>query len=149
MEERSRFTIFKLMIENYESNNFWLVLRRFTDFSRLHQRLSALFPNVSLVLPRKKWFGNNFDERFIDTRITGLQKFIDDILRNPDLRRCGIVREFFCLDDPPSYSESMEECKAIFEAQEEIIAHLKLQMQAKDELIASLSRELHMRGKKL
>lgn len=38
----------------------------------------------------------------------------------------------------------MEECKAIFEAQEETIAHLKMQMKAKDELIRNLSHELHI-----
>ncbi|CRL08536.1 CLUMA_CG021274, isoform A [Clunio marinus] len=133
MEERSRFTIFKLRIENYEKNNFWLVLRRFTDFTRLHTKLKSMFPDVNLVLPKKKWFGNNFSSGFLDTRITGLQTFINDILGNSKLRNCAVVREFFCLDDPPMYSESMEECKAIFEAQEEMIANLKLQLKAKDE----------------
>lgn len=144
MEERSRFTIFKLRIENYERNNFWLVLRRFTDFTRLHTKLKSLFPNVNLVLPKKKWFGNNFSAVFIDTRIAGLQTFINTILGNAEMRKNSTVREFFCLDDPPLYSESMEECKAIFEAQEETIAHLKLQMRAKDELISNLTRELHI-----
>lgn len=144
MEERSRFTIFKLRIENYERNNFWLVLRRFTDFTRLHTRLKSQFPNVNLVLPKKKWFGNNFNAGFIDTRIAGLQTFINTILGNPNMRNCGFVREFFCLDDPPLYSESMEECKAIFEAQEETIAHLKMQMKAKDEMIGNLAHELHI-----
>lgn len=144
MEERSRFTIFKLRIENYENNNFWLVMRRFTDFTRLHTKLKSLYPNVNLVLPKKKWFGNNFSAGFIDTRIAGLQTFINSILGNPGMRKHQIVREFFCLDDPPLYSESMEECKAIFEAQEETISHLKMQMRAKDEIIANLSRELHV-----
>lgn len=60
------------------------------------------------------------------------------------MRKCSTTREFFCLDDPPTYSESMEECKAIFEAQEETITHLKMQMKAKDELIGNLSHELHI-----
>lgn len=121
-----------------------MVLRRFTDFTRLHSKLKSLYPSVSLVLPKKKWFGNNFSTGFIDTRIAGLQTFINTILGNPEMRKSSIVREFFCLDDPPTYSESMEECKAIFEAQEETIAHLKMQMKAKDELIGNLSHELHI-----
>lgn len=144
MEERSRFTIFKLRIENYEKNNFWLVLRRFTDFTRLHAKLKSMFPNVNLVLPKKKWFGNNFNTGFLDTRIAGLQTFINTILGHSEMRNNPVVREFFCLDDPPFYSESMEECKAIFEAQEETIAHLKMQLKAKDDLISNLSQELHI-----
>lgn len=142
MEERARFTIFKLRIENYESNNFWLVLRRFTDFTRVHNKLKSLFPNTSLVLPKKKWFGNNFSSGFIDNRIAGLQTFINTILLNPEMRSCPVVREFFCLDEPPTYSESMEETKAIFEAQEETIAHLKMQLKSRDELISNLSHNL-------
>ena len=144
MEERSRFTIFKLRIENYEKNNFWLVLRRFTDFTRLHTKLRSLYPNVNLVLPKKKWFGNNFSSGFLDTRIAGLQTFINTILGNTEMRSNIVVREFFCLDDPPMYSESMEECKAIFEAQEETIAHMKMQLRVKDDLISSLSQELNI-----
>lgn len=144
MEERSRFTIFKLRIENYEKNNFWMVLRRFTDFTRLHTKLRTMFPNVNLALPKKKWFGNNFSSGFLDTRIAGLQTFINTIMGSAEMRRCPVVREFFCLDDPPLYSESMEECKAIFEAQEETIAHMKMQLKAKDELIGNLSHELHI-----
>lgn len=103
-----------------------------------------MFPNVSLALPKKKWFGNNFSSGFIDTRIAGLQTFINTILSNSEMRKCLTVREFFCLDDPPIYSESMEECKAIFEAQEETIAHLKMQLKAKDDVISNLSNELHI-----
>lgn len=136
--------IFKLRIENYEKNNFWLVLRRFTDFTRLHTKLKSMFPNVNLSLPKKKWFGNNFSSGFLDTRIAGLQTFINTILGSAEMRKSPVVREFFCLDDPPIYSESMEECKAIFEAQEETIAHLKMQVKAKDDLIGNLSQELHV-----
>lgn len=60
------------------------------------------------------------------------------------MKRSPVVREFFCLDDPPLYSESMEECKAIFEAQEETIAHMKMQLKAKDEMIGNLAQELHI-----
>ncbi|XP_058834822.1 uncharacterized protein LOC131692013 [Topomyia yanbarensis] len=138
MEERARFTIFKLRIENSISHTCWLVLRRYTDFVRLHITLRTLFPHCNLVLPKKKWFGNNFNSGFIDNRIQGLQRFINTILGDDAMRTCPTVREFFCLDEPPTYSESMEESRIIFEAQEETIAHLKQQLQTKDELIAAL-----------
>lgn len=64
-------------------------------------------------------------------------------MANEELRSSQIVRDFFCLDEPPAYSESMEECRAIFEAQEETIAHLKLQLRAKDDLMMSLQQQLN------
>jgi sorting nexin-16 len=100
---------------------------------------------VNLALPKKKWFGNNFSSGFIDTRIAGLQTFINTILSHSEMRSCSAVREFFCLDDAPTYSDfESQECKAIFEAQEETIAHLKMQLKTKDELIGNLSHELNI-----
>uniref|UniRef100_A0A182J210 Uncharacterized protein n=1 Tax=Anopheles atroparvus TaxID=41427 RepID=A0A182J210_ANOAO len=142
MEERARFTIFKLRIENSISQTCWLVLRRYTDFVRLNNKLKAIFPHCTLVLPRKKWFGDNFSSGFIDNRIQGLQTFIDTILGDELMRSCTAVRDFFCLDEPPSYSESMEESRVIFEAQEETISQLKQQLQTKDDLVHALQTKL-------
>lgn len=143
IDERKRFTVFKLRIENYERNNFWLVLRRFTDFTRLQAKLKALFPHENLLLPKKKWFGNNFSSGFLDTRVAGLQTFINTILTNSEMRKCSVVREFFCLDEPPMFSEEVsEDCRMLIESQMESIAQLKMQLRAKDETIANLSHSL-------
>lgn len=64
-------------------------------------------------------------------------------MANDMLRNSQIVRDFFCLDEPPAYSESMEECRAIFEAQEETIAHLKMQLRAKDDVIMTIQQQLN------
>lgn len=93
-------------------------------------------------MPRKKLFGDNFSSLFLSNRVQGLQIFINAIMANEMLRTSQVVRDFFCLDEPPVYSESVEECRAIFEAQEETIAHLKMQLRAKDELIGSLQQQL-------
>ncbi|ETN59652.1 px serine/threonine kinase (pxk) [Anopheles darlingi] len=143
MEERARFTIFKLRIENSISHSCWLVLRRYTDFVRLNNKLKGLFPHCNLVLPRKKWFGDNFSSGFIDNRIQGLQTFINTILGDDAMRTCQAVRDFFCLDEPPpSYSESMEESRVIFEAQEERISELRQQLQTKEDLVQALQTKL-------
>ncbi|XP_017488739.1 PREDICTED: sorting nexin-16 [Rhagoletis zephyria] len=142
MEERARFTVYKLRVENPLTNECWLVLRRYTDFVRLNTKLKQLFPNIVLLLPRKKIFGDNFNAVFLDNRVQGLQIFVNSIMAKEELRKCKLVREFFCLDEPPSYSESMEECRAIFEAQEETIAHLKAQVNSKNELILNLQQKL-------
>ncbi|KAM7342146.1 sorting nexin 16 [Cochliomyia hominivorax] len=142
MEERARFTVYKLRVENPHTNDCWLVLRRYTDFVRLNTKLKQAFPHLVLNLPRKKIFGDNFNAVFLDNRIQGLQMFVNSIMSKEELRKCQLVREFFCLDEPPSYSESMEECRAIFEAQEETIAHLKLQVNTKNDLILQLQQKL-------
>lgn len=164
MEERARFTVYKLRVENPDTNDCWLVMRRYTDFVRLNGKLKQAFPQFNLLLPRKKLFGDNFNAVFLDNRVQGLQMFVNAIMAKEQLRQSKLVREFFCLDEPPSYSESMEECRvcrggytyifswdsylcypllqALFEAQEEMIAHLKLQIQNKDDLILSLQRKL-------
>ncbi|XP_062128435.1 uncharacterized protein LOC133840556 [Drosophila sulfurigaster albostrigata] len=142
MEERARFTVYKLRVENPDTNDCWLVMRRYTDFVRLNGKLKQAFPHLNLMLPRKKLFGDNFNAVFLDNRVQGLQMFVNSIMMKEPLRKSKLVREFFCLDEPPSYSESMEECRAIFEAQEETIAHLKLQIQSKNDLILGLQQKL-------
>lgn len=59
------------------------------------------------------------------------------------LRNSQAVRVFFCLDEPPAYPENTEECRAIFEAQEDTINQLKLQLRAKDDAILNLQQQLH------
>lgn len=136
--------VYKLRVENPFTNDCWLVLRRYTDFQRLNQKLRTTFPQMPpLTLPRKKLFGDNFSSLFLSNRVQGLQMFINAVMANEMLRNSQIVRDFFCLDEPPAYSESMEECRAIFEAQEETIAHLKMQLRAKTDIIMSLQQQLN------
>lgn len=129
-------------MENPFTNDCWLVLRRYTDFHRLYTKLKAGFPKLNLSLPKKKVFGDNFNNAFLDTRVQGLQQFVNAVMSNENLRSCPCVREFFCLDEPPTYSESMEECRAIFEAQEETITHLKHQLSNKDILLLNMEQKL-------
>lgn len=137
------FQVYKLRVENPFTNDCWLVLRRYTDFQRLNNKLKSDFPHINLTLPRKKIFGDNFSSVFLSNRVQGLQAFINIVMANEHLRQSQIVRDFFCLDEPPAYSDSMEECRAIFEAQEETIAHLKLQLRAKEDIILTLQQELN------
>lgn len=64
-------------------------------------------------------------------------------MANETLRTSQPVRDFFCLDEPPAYSESIEECRAIFEAQEDTINHLKMQLRAKNEIILSMQQQIN------
>lgn len=135
--------VFKLRIEDPFRNKCWLVLRRYTDFQRLNNKLKSTIPHLlPLTLPRKKLFGDNFNTLFLNNRVQGLQLFIDTIMSNETLRNSQPARDFFNLDEPPSYSENIEECRAIFEAQEETINHLKAQLRTKEEIIRSMQQQL-------
>ncbi|KDR18303.1 sorting nexin-16 [Zootermopsis nevadensis] len=146
MEERARFTVYKLRIENSVTGDCWFVFRRYTDFVRLFSKLKTDFPSVKLTLPRKRWFGDNFDPNFLEDRIHGLQCFVNAILEHQDLYTAPSVQDFFCLNEPPAYAESVEESRAIFEALEETIYHLRSQLKEKDmelnRLRASLTAEI-------
>ena len=69
------------------------------------------FPSIKLTLPRKRWFGDNFDPIFLEERINGLQYFVNTILENQQLCSAPSVQDFFCLTEPPSYTESLEESR--------------------------------------
>ena len=119
------------------------MLRRYTDFQRLNNKLKTTFPHLPpLTLPRKKLFGDNFSSLFLSNRVQGLQLYVNTLIANEIYRNSKPVRDFFCLDNPPTYSDSIEECRAIFEAQEDTINHLKMQLRTKDELILSMQQQL-------
>ncbi|KAG8335842.1 Sorting nexin-16 [Homalodisca vitripennis] len=101
-------------------------------------RLKCEFPKKVLTLPRKRWFGNNFSQSFIEERLHGLQKFIDTVTSDKELLASQNIRDFFCLDEPPSFSEIGEESRAIFEALEETIYQLRRQLRLKETEIMNM-----------
>ncbi|KAL1456932.1 hypothetical protein WDU94_001617 [Cyamophila willieti] len=131
MEQRARFTVYKLRIESKARGDCWFVFRRYTDFVRIYNKLKSEFPHIGLMLPRKRWFGDNFNRGFIEERIQGLQKLINSIVNSAELMSTPSVRDFFCLDEPPIYSDCVEESRAIFEALEDTIYNLRQQVREK------------------
>lgn len=90
----------------------WFIFRRYTDFVRLLTQLRRQKAAIShLSLPRKKWLGDNFAPSFLDDRIRGLQDFVNGILKSNILVQIPCVREFFCLDEPPALSDTVEESR--------------------------------------
>lgn len=145
MEERARFTVYKLKIENKGSGECWYVFRRYTDFVRLCNKLKSIKSDITKYLPPKKWLGNNFDPIFLEERISGLQTFVNAILRETDLLFRNETQDFFCLNEPPDYLEANEESKAMLEALEETVGVLKQQLLEKNKLINSLQTSLHIK----
>ncbi|XP_047040164.1 sorting nexin-16 [Helicoverpa zea] len=140
MEERARFTIYKLKVEDDNSDQSWLVFRRYTDFVRLYSRIKAEQPNLNLPLPGKRWFRDNFEPAFLEDRVRGLQIFVNAILSK--LPNHPVVREFFCLDEPPQVFSYQPEVQAVYGALEDSITTLKMQLKQKDATIMHLQKRL-------
>lgn len=152
MEERARFTVYKLRVE-LKGGDCWFVFRRYTDFVRLMTQLRRQkIPIAHLTLPRKKWLGDNFAPSFLEERIRGLQTFVNGLLGSSELLLAPCVREFFCLDEPPTLSDTVEESRAIFEALEDTIYQLRQQLREKEAALAletNLNNELRNNFQKL
>lgn len=137
MEERARFTVYKLRVQ-LKNGMCWYIFRRYTDFVRLLSQLKRQKLSIShLSLPRKKWLGDNFAPSFLEGRLRGLQAFVNGILSSSHLMETVCVREFFCLSQPPTLSDTAEESRAIFEALEDTIYDLRQQLRERDAALAT------------
>ncbi|KAL1279906.1 hypothetical protein QQF64_014506 [Cirrhinus molitorella] len=100
IEEKTKFTVYKILVKRAPDES-WHIFRRYTDFSRLHDKLKEMFPSFNFVLPSKRWF-NNFSAEFLEERQLGLQDFLQNLVAQKDVRNSEAVRKFLCLDDPPT-----------------------------------------------
>lgn len=141
MEERAKFTVFKVLVRKTPDES-WVVFRRYTDFSRLNDKLKEMFPGFRLSLPPKRWFKDNYDSDFLEDRQLGLQAFMQNLVAHKDIANCLAVREFLCLDDPPGPFDSLEESRAFCETLEESNYRLQKELMEKQKEIASLKRRL-------
>ncbi|KAI1888836.1 hypothetical protein AGOR_G00172860 [Albula goreensis] len=141
MEERAKFTVYKILVKKTQDDS-WVVFRRYTDFSRLNDKLKEMFPGFRLSLPPKRWFKDNYNSDFLEDRQLGLQVFLQNLVAHKDIANCVAVREFLCLDDPPGPFDSLEESRAFCETLEECNYRLQKELTEKQREIASLRKEL-------
>lgn len=141
MEERAKFTVYKILVKK-TADESWVVFRRYTDFSRLNDKLKEMFPGFRLSLPPKRWFKDNYNSDFLEDRQLGLQVFLQNMVAHKDIANCTAVREFLCLDDPPGPFDSLEESRAFCETLEECNYRLQKELCEKQREIASLRRQL-------
>ncbi|XP_037550348.1 sorting nexin-16 [Nematolebias whitei] len=144
MEERAKFTVYKILVRKTRDES-WVVFRRYTDFSRLNDKLKEMFPGFRLSLPPKRWFKDNYDSDFLEDRQMGLQAFLQNLVAHKDISNCLTVREFLCLDDPPGPFDSLEESRAFCETLEESNYRLQKELLEKQKEIAFLKRKLEER----
>ncbi|XP_014460877.1 sorting nexin-16 isoform X1 [Alligator mississippiensis] len=142
MEERAKFTVYKILVKR-SSEESWVVFRRYTDFSRLNDKLKDMFPGFRLALPPKRWFKDNYNPDFLEDRQLGLQAFLQNLVAHKDIANCLAVREFLCLDDPPGPFDSLEESRAFCETLEETNYRLQKELLDKQREVESLKKLLN------
>ncbi|KAF7669796.1 hypothetical protein LDENG_00124530 [Lucifuga dentata] len=144
MEERSKFTVYKILVTGSQGNS-WVIFRRYTDFSRLNDKLKELFPRFRLALPPKRWFKDNYDMEFLEERQIGLQTFLQNLTVHKDIISSEAVRHFLCLDDPPNTFDSLEESRAFCESLEETNYRLHRELLEKQREVDTLKKTLQDR----
>ncbi|XP_006830881.1 PREDICTED: sorting nexin-16 isoform X1 [Chrysochloris asiatica] len=142
MEERAKFTVYKILVKKTPEET-WVVFRRYTDFSRLNDKLKEMFPGFRLALPPKRWFKDNYNADFLEDRQLGLQAFLQNLVAHKDIANCLAVREFLCLDDPPGPFDSLEESRAFCETLEETNYRLQKELLEKQKEVETLKKQLN------
>ncbi|XP_016054403.1 PREDICTED: sorting nexin-16 [Miniopterus natalensis] len=141
MEERAKFTVYKIQVKKNPEDS-WVVFRRYTDFSRLNDKLKEMFPGFRLALPPKRWFKDNYNADFLEDRKLGLQAFLQNLVAHKDIAHCLAVREFLCLDDPPGPFDSLEESRAFCETLEDTNYRFQKELLEKQKEVESLKKLL-------
>ncbi|XP_034559583.1 sorting nexin-16-like isoform X1 [Notolabrus celidotus] len=118
LEERAKFTVYKIYVTTAEGDS-WVIFRRYTDFCQLNDKLKELYPSANLALPPKRWFKDNYNEEFLEERLSGLQMFLQSLALHKEVVKSEAVRRFLCLVDPPGPFDSLVESRAFCETLEE------------------------------
>jgi hypothetical protein len=73
--------------------------RNYEDFERLRKTLNKLFPGIKLAyLESNSWFSATNLE-FIKNQKTMLEFFINDLIRNSEIKNSKILEDFLTLTD--------------------------------------------------
>uniref|UniRef100_A0A4X2M0F9 Serum/glucocorticoid regulated kinase family member 3 n=1 Tax=Vombatus ursinus TaxID=29139 RepID=A0A4X2M0F9_VOMUR len=106
-EKKKRFTVYKVLVS--VGRNEWFVFRRYAEFDKLYNTLKKQFPTMTMKIPAKRIFGDNFDPDFIKQRRAGLNEFIQNLVRHPELCNHPDVRAFLQMDSPRHQSDPSED----------------------------------------
>ncbi|NXU62658.1 SNX16 protein, partial [Horornis vulcanius] len=96
MEERAKFTVYKILVKRSPEES-WVVFRRYTDFSRLNDKLKDMFPGFRLALPPKRWFKDNYNPDFLEDRQLGLQAFLQNLVAHKDIANWYVINLCLCI----------------------------------------------------
>ncbi|XP_055058819.2 sorting nexin-16 [Misgurnus anguillicaudatus] len=108
MEQETKYTVYKILVKRAPDHS-WVIFRRYTDFSQLHDKLREMFPLFTFSLPPKRWF-KNFSAEFLEERKVALEDFLQSLVANKDVINSEAVRWFLCLDEPPAAIDGLDAC---------------------------------------
>jgi hypothetical protein len=101
-------TLYEIMLEEKDSVDKYKTIRRiiqyrkFREFEQLHQNLLRHYDTKASMVPKppNKIKGDYLREKVRpEDRKLGLQRFLTDMLKLPDLDHCDAFRDFFYLND--------------------------------------------------
>ena len=98
------YVLYDIVTEQFN----WVVSRRYSDFIWLKDTLQAIFPMEILpVLPKKKLTNKRFEKEFIEKRTKGLQNFLNNILKNENLKSCESLSVFLSCSERNFFEQEM------------------------------------------
>jgi hypothetical protein len=72
------------------------LLKRYSDFDKLHKNLKSQAPkNIKIpAMPPKRFFGDNTDKSFVNSRCSRLEGYLNDLLSHADALLIPCLNEF-------------------------------------------------------
>ena len=110
----SQFTIYEVCTESMH----WLVHRRYSDFDWLRTILCKFYPRILIPpIPGKKVGNRRFEEDFIEKRMKFLQKFMDELMKNEELKSSEALYSFLSFNDRVQFERKIKELNNIVTSQ--------------------------------
>ena len=110
----SQYTVYEVCTESMH----WIVHRRYSDFDWLRTILSKFFPRIVIPpIPGKKVGNRRFEEDFIEKRMKFLQLFIDDLMKNEELKSSEALYAFLSFSDRVQFDRKIKELNNIVPSQ--------------------------------
>ena len=109
-----QYTIYEVCTEYMH----WLVQRRYSDFDWLRTILCKFYPRILIPpIPGKKVGNRRFEQDFIEKRMKFLQIFIDEIMKNEELKSSEALYAFLSFSDRTQFERKVKELNSIIPSQ--------------------------------
>jgi len=131
-DSQSPYTVFNIFVHSNLRN--WKVLRRYRQFSSLHENLCRKLPmtqNKLPSLPGKRVFGDSMDRRFVEERRQSLQLYLQQLVK---IELVWKIEDFINFLDDSSAFLSMQVQFAALVDYVKILENLCVQMHSHFEL---------------